>query len=340
MTAPTKVEETQLERTPRPLDREARSRARAHGLYRPDTEKDACGVGFVASSRGECSHRIIALALSVLENLEHRGGVRPAIPRPAMAPASSSRSLTALRRRLRAPGLHDRRRRTPTASACSSSEGRGRARGDPRARRARRRRGGPVPPRGATGAHPARRGRRLGARRRTQRRAGLHRARHAACRRLRARPQALRDAQAHRARGPSAGTLPRRLPVLRVALDAHRRLQGPAHARAAERYYLDLADPRAVTTHAVVHQRFSTNTFPSWTRAHPYRRIAHNGEINTLRGNVAWMAGREPVARRARVRRGRAEARPGHRHERLGLRACSTTCSSCSCTRVDRSRTR
>jgi len=61
------------------------------------------------------------------------------------------------------------------------------------------------------------------------------------------------------------------------------------------RYYRDLADPRAVTTHAVVHQRFSTNTFPSWARAHPYRRVAHNGEINTLRGNVQWMASREPV---------------------------------------------
>ena len=44
---------------------------------------------------------------------------------------------------------------------------------------------------------------------------------------------------------------------------------------------------------AIVHSRFSTNTFPSWARAHPYRTIAHNGEINTLRGNVNWMSARE-----------------------------------------------
>ena len=61
------------------------------------------------------------------------------------------------------------------------------------------------------------------------------------------------------------------------------------------RYYADLADPRMVTALAVFHQRFSTNTFPSWSRAHPYRRVAHNGEINTLRGNVGWMKAREPV---------------------------------------------
>jgi glutamate synthase (NADPH/NADH) large chain len=42
-----------------------------------------------------------------------------------------------------------------------------------------------------------------------------------------------------------------------------------------------------------VHQRFSTNTFPSWKLAHPYRMVAHNGEINTLRGNVNWMAARQ-----------------------------------------------
>jgi glutamate synthase domain-containing protein 1 len=44
-----------------------------------------------------------------------------------------------------------------------------------------------------------------------------------------------------------------------------------------------------------VHQRFSTNTFPSWDRAHPYRYVAHNGEINTLRGNVNWMHARESM---------------------------------------------
>ncbi|OQW95039.1 MAG: glutamate synthase large subunit [Beggiatoa sp. IS2] len=57
-------------------------------------------------------------------------------------------------------------------------------------------------------------------------------------------------------------------------------------------YYPDLHDPRMMTALALVHQRFSTNTFPTWKLAHPFRLIAHNGEINTLRGNINWMAAR------------------------------------------------
>src|SRR3954466_13745027 len=57
-------------------------------------------------------------------------------------------------------------------------------------------------------------------------------------------------------------------------------------------FYKDLADERCESALALVHQRFSTNTFPSWKLAHPYRFIAHNGEINTLRGNVNWMNAR------------------------------------------------
>ncbi len=58
-------------------------------------------------------------------------------------------------------------------------------------------------------------------------------------------------------------------------------------------FYPDLTDPRFGSALALVHSRFSTNTFPSWELAHPYRLIAHNGEINTLRGNVNWMRARE-----------------------------------------------
>ncbi len=59
------------------------------------------------------------------------------------------------------------------------------------------------------------------------------------------------------------------------------------------RYFLDLRDARVVSSFALVHSRFSTNTFPSWELAHPYRMVAHNGEINTLRGNVNWIRARE-----------------------------------------------
>ncbi len=62
-------------------------------------------------------------------------------------------------------------------------------------------------------------------------------------------------------------------------------------------FYLDLQDETMVTALALVHQRFSTNTFPSWRLAHPYRMICHNGEINTLRGNINWMAARRHLMR-------------------------------------------
>ncbi|HXM48214.1 MAG TPA: hypothetical protein VN956_10115, partial [Pyrinomonadaceae bacterium] len=58
-------------------------------------------------------------------------------------------------------------------------------------------------------------------------------------------------------------------------------------------FYPDLDDPSVESALALVHSRFSTNTFPSWARAHPYRYIAHNGEINTLRGNINWTFARE-----------------------------------------------
>src|ERR1039458_3219183 len=60
-------------------------------------------------------------------------------------------------------------------------------------------------------------------------------------------------------------------------------------------FYPDLLDPTVESALALVHSRFSTNTFPSWERAHPYRYVAHNGEINTLRGNINWMHARESL---------------------------------------------
>ena len=92
-------------------------------------------------------------------------------------------------------------------------------------------------------------------------------------------------------------------------------------------FYPDLTDPRFESALALIHSRFSTNTFPSWALAHPYRLIAHNGEINTLRGNVNWMRARESqlaselfgddlakvlpvIARRARLRHRGLRQRP------------------------------
>jgi glutamate synthase (NADPH/NADH) large chain len=69
--------------------------------------------------------------------------------------------------------------------------------------------------------------------------------------------------------------------------------KGMLTALQLEPFFTDLSDPLYASAIALVHSRFSTNTFPSWPLAHPYRLIAHNGEINTVRGNRNWMRARE-----------------------------------------------
>ncbi|MGH7965946.1 MAG: glutamate synthase central domain-containing protein, partial [Candidatus Binatia bacterium] len=71
--------------------------------------------------------------------------------------------------------------------------------------------------------------------------------------------------------------------------------KGMLTPRQVTTFYPDLSDPRVETAIAVVHSRFSTNTFPSWERSHPYRYLIHNGEINTLRGNENWMHARQAM---------------------------------------------
>ena len=86
-------------------------------------------------------------------------------------------------------------------------------------------------------------------------------------------------------------------------------------------FYPELSDPDVISALCLVHQRFSTNTFPTWQLAHPYRYIAHNGEINTLRGNVNWMHARQSVLASPLVRRRYQEAVPHHpaRRQRFGF---------------------
>ena len=91
-------------------------------------------------------------------------------------------------------------------------------------------------------------------------------------------------------------------------------LKGMLSAPQLPRFYPDLCDPRFASALAIVHSRFSTNTFPSWALAHPFRFIAHNGEINTLRGNVNWMRAREHALGEF------AEVRPVIPAGRVGLR--------------------
>ena len=101
-------------------------------------------------------------------------------------------------------------------------------------------------------------------------------------------------------------------------------------------FYLDLQDERVESALGLVHSRFSTNTFPSWPLAHPFRRVAHNGEINTVTGNENWMRARESLHRHRRVRRGRRRWRRSSRSVRRARATprASTRCSNC-CTSVD-----
>ena len=85
------------------------------------------------------------------------------------------------------------------------------------------------------------------------------------------------------------------------------------------KYFPDLQHPAMETAIGLVHSRFSTNTFPSWDRAHPYRYVAHNGEINTLRGNIQLDAGPRSAVRVRGVRRRRQEAAPDREPERQRL---------------------
>ena len=109
-----------------------------------------------------------------------------------------------------------------------------------------------------------------------------------------ARAEALRDPQARRPCDPGAAPAPRQGVLRALVLDAHDRLQGHA-ARPSGGQLLPRpqADESMVSALAMVHQRFSTNTFPTWDLAHPFRFVCHNGEINTLRGNFNWIRARE-----------------------------------------------
>ena len=96
-------------------------------------------------------------------------------------------------------------------------------------------------------------------------------------------------------------------------------------------FFPDLPTSGSRARIALVHSRFSTNTFPSWPLAHPFRYIAHNGEINTIKGNRNWMRAREALLRQLRPAPGRPASRlfPICTAGRVGLGVASTRCSSC-----------
>ncbi len=115
-----------------------------------------------------------------------------------------------------------------------------------------------------------------------------------------------------------------------VSLSARRLVyKGLLKATQLERYYPDLVDPRFESALAVVHSRFSTNTLGTWDLAHPFNLLAHNGEINTVRGNASWLAARQPQLRSEAARRRPAEALSRSPRSAGRTRPSSTRRSSC-----------
>ena len=139
--------------------------------------------------------------------------------------------------------------------------------------------------------------------------AGVHRPRQEEALRERVRAPALHPAQVDLERDLQAAASGARRGYYPVSISCRTVIyKGMFLADQLGTYYPDLHDPDFESALALVHQRFSTNTFPTWSLAHPYRYIAHNGEINTLRGNVNWMAARQASRVLAAVRQGHQQA--------------------------------
>ena len=253
------------------------------GLYDARHEHDACGVAFVATLTGVPSHTIVDQALTALRNLEHRGasGAEPDSGDGAgllvQVPDAFLRAVVDFE--LPAKGSYAVGNVVPPVDAA----GRG-----GRPHRGPRGRGGPARPRaGATlptapdliGSDGA--------------------CRHAACSgSCSSAPPAVGSWawRSSAARSGCASAPSSTLGVYFASLSARTLVyKGMLTTGQLEPFFPDLSDERFASALALVHSRFSTNTFPSWPLAHPYRYIAHNGEINTVRGNRNWMRARESL---------------------------------------------
>ena len=274
----------------------------AHGLYDPRHEHDACGVGFVVHAKGRRSHAIVQQALQVLINLLHRGacgceantgdgaGILIQMPHRFFAKEAARLGFGLPEERgygagmlFLPPSAPERReveavierivaeegqvvlgwRDVPTDD---SSLGPRAVAAEPVFRHLFVGRGPGMPVPGESGDGDARFERKLYV--------------------IRKRIEHAVDQLSDAIRG-----------YFYIASLSSRTLiyKGMLTANQIAPMFPDLANPLVESALALVHQRFSTNTFPSWPLAHPYRYVAHNGEINTLRGNINWMKAREAL---------------------------------------------
>jgi glutamate synthase (NADPH/NADH) large chain len=266
------------------------------GLYDPAHEHDACGVGFVAHIKGEKSHAIVQQGLKILENLDHRGavgadklmgdgaGILIQLPDALYREEMAAQGVT-----LPAPGEYG------VGMIFMPKEHASRLACEQEMERAIANEGQvllgwrDVPVNKDMPMSPT----------------------------VREKEPILR--QVFIGRGNDVivqDALERKLYVIRKTASAHIQSLKLKHSKEyyvvsmssrtviykgllladqVGTYYKDLQDPRCVSALGLVHQRFSTNTFPEWPLAHPYRYVAHNGEINTVKGNYNWMKAREGV---------------------------------------------
>ncbi|MBI2222180.1 MAG: glutamate synthase large subunit [Acidobacteria bacterium] len=275
----------------------------AQGLYHPRDEHDACGVGFVADIRGRRSHAIVERALELIRNLQHRGACGAEADTGDGAGILVQTPDRFLRRACRASGIALPPPGEyaaglvflPTNAASGAAivrlfeeviAGEG--------QRVLGWREVPVDlqmagPRAREAAPRFRqifvgRGDRLQALDPAEAAARFERKLYVIRKRVEHAAGRLDLAERDRARAYVCSLSSRTL-IYKGMLTAEQ--LGP--------FFPDLADPDLESALALVHQRFSTNTFPSWPLAHPYRYVAHNGEINTLRGNINWMRAREAL---------------------------------------------
>ncbi len=272
-----------------PPSGEQLSNAEAAGLYRSDYEHDACGVAFVADLTGRRDHAIVAKALVALRNLEHRGarGAEPDTGDGAglliQVPDEFYRAVVDFD--LPEPGTYavgtaflpqdeKRRGRAMTTIERIAAEEDMRVLGW-RQLPVHTEHCGPT----AAETMPHFTQLFLAARRpKPEHSDPLHIERSAFCVRKRAERELVED-------DVYFPSLSSRTIVYKGMLTEPQ----------VERFFADLTDERVTSAIGLVHSRFSTNTFPSWPLAHPYRYVAHNGEINTLRGNRNWMDAREAL---------------------------------------------
>jgi glutamate synthase (ferredoxin) len=267
----------------------------AQGLYDPRHEHDACGVGFVVDLRGRRSHTVVSQALTVLKNLLHRGAAGSETNTGdgagiliQMPDAFLRRECGALGMSLPPPGDYGAGLVFLPRHPAQAAECRGLLEEICREEGETVLGWREVPtddsPVGSTarGVEPAIKQLFVGR--------GPAVADGAAFER---KLYVIRKRVEH---AIARSTLPERGYFYVPSLSANTLVyKGMLSADQIETMYPDITDPLVASALALVHQRFSTNTFPSWPLAHPYRYIAHNGEINTLRGNINWMHARQAL---------------------------------------------